>query len=57
VRVIGLGGLVPTANAPAAELIVPKWRGPIATMMMSAVPIGGSIAALLAIPVIPSWGW
>ena len=54
---IGLGGLVPTANALAAELIRPKWRGPVATMMMSGVPIGGSIAALLAIPVIPRFGW
>ena len=54
---IGLGGLVPTANALAAELIQPKWRGPVATMMMSGVPIGGSIAALLAIPVIPRFGW
>ena len=54
---IGLGGLVPTANALAAELIAPKWRGPVATMMMSGVPIGGSIAALLAIPVIPRFGW
>ena len=54
---IGLGGLVPTANALAADLIQPKWRGPVATMMMSGVPIGGSIAALLAIPVIPRFGW
>jgi AAHS family benzoate transporter-like MFS transporter len=54
---LGLGGLVPTANALAAELIAPKWRAAIATMMMSGVPIGGSIAALLGIPVIPNWGW
>ena len=54
---LGLGGLVPTANALAAELIAPKWRAAIATMMMSGVPIGGSIAALLGIPVIPHWGW
>ena len=26
-------------------------------MMMSGVPIGGSVAALLGIPVIPNWGW
>jgi MFS transporter, AAHS family, benzoate transport protein len=54
---LGLGGLVPTANALAAELITPKWRAAMATMMMSGVPIGGSIAALLGIPVIPNWGW
>ena len=54
---LGLGGLVPTANALAAELIAPKWRAAVATMMMSGVPIGGSVAALLGIPVIPNWGW
>jgi AAHS family benzoate transporter-like MFS transporter len=54
---VGLGGLVPTANALAAELIAPRWRAPVATMMMSGVPIGGSIAALLGIPVIKNWGW
>lgn len=54
---IGLGGLVPTSNALAAELVPDKWRAAVATMMMSGVPIGGSIAALLGIPVIPNWGW
>ena len=54
---IGLGGLVPTSNALAAELVPDKWRAAIATMMMSGVPIGGSIAALIGIPVIPHWGW
>ncbi|UUO01940.1 aromatic acid/H+ symport family MFS transporter [Mycolicibacterium novocastrense] len=54
---LGLGGLVPTANALAADLTAPKWRAAIATMMMSGVPIGGSIAAVIGIPVIPNWGW
>ncbi|MEE2031369.1 aromatic acid/H+ symport family MFS transporter [Rhodococcus sp. CC-R104] len=54
---LGLGGLVPTANALAAELLPPKWRAAVATMMMSGVPIGGSVAALVGIPVIPNWGW
>lgn len=54
---IGLGGLVPTSNALAAELVPDKWRAAVATMMMSGVPIGGTIAALVGIPVIPNWGW
>ncbi|MGX7733114.1 MFS transporter [Rhodococcus sp. 2H158] len=54
---LGLGGLVPTSNALAAELVPRRWRAAVATMMMSGVPIGGSIAALLGIPVIPNWGW
>ncbi|RAE99264.1 MFS transporter, partial [Burkholderia multivorans] len=42
----GLGGLVPSANALTAELVPPRWRGSMATLMMSGVPIGGTIAAL-----------
>lgn len=54
---IGLGGLVPSANAMVAELVPAKWRSSIATLMMSGVPIGGSLAALLGIPLIPAFGW
>jgi AAHS family benzoate transporter-like MFS transporter len=54
---IGLGGLVPSANALVAELVPAKWRSTIATLMMSGVPIGGSIAALVGIPLIPALGW
>ncbi|UVJ40048.1 aromatic acid/H+ symport family MFS transporter [Arthrobacter sp. CJ23] len=54
---IGLGGLVPSANALVAELVPSKWRSTIATLMMSGVPIGGSIAALVGIPLIPAFGW
>jgi AAHS family benzoate transporter-like MFS transporter len=54
---IGLGGLVPSANALVAELVPQKWRSTIATLMMSGVPIGGSIAALVGIPLIPAFGW
>lgn len=54
---IGLGGLVPSANALVAELVPVKWRSAIATLMMSGVPIGGTIAALVGIPLIPVFGW
>jgi AAHS family benzoate transporter-like MFS transporter len=54
---IGLGGLVPSANALVAELVPAKWRSTIATLMMSGVPIGGSIAALAGIALIPAFGW
>lgn len=54
---IGLGGLVPSANAMVAELVPQRWRSSIATLMMSGVPIGGSIAALIGIPLIPAFGW
>jgi MFS transporter, AAHS family, benzoate transport protein len=54
---IGLGGLVPSANAMAAELVPARWRATVATLLMSGVPLGGSIAALVGIPVIPAFGW
>jgi AAHS family benzoate transporter-like MFS transporter len=54
---IGLGGLVPSANAMVAELVPDRWRSSIATLMMSGVPIGGSLAALIGIPMIPALGW
>ncbi len=54
---LGLGGLVPSANALAADLVPRRWRASVATLMMSGVPIGGSIAALLGIPMIPAFGW
>ncbi|WP_425548054.1 MFS transporter [Arthrobacter ginkgonis] len=54
---IGLGGLVPSVNALTAELIPDRWRSAMATLMMSGVPIGGSIAALTGIVAIPAFGW
>ncbi|WP_448071718.1 MFS transporter [Georgenia yuyongxinii] len=54
---LGLGGLVPSANALAADLVPLRWRAATATMMMSGVPIGGSLAAVVGIPVIPAFGW
>ncbi|MCW1250019.1 aromatic acid/H+ symport family MFS transporter [Acaricomes phytoseiuli] len=54
---LGLGGLMPSVNAMAAELVPPRFRALTATVMMSGVPIGGSLAALLGIVLIPSFGW
>lgn len=61
---LGLGALVPSANALASALVAPRYRSMVATLMMSGVPIGGSLAALTGIPVIPTdwfgidgWRW
>ncbi|WP_422935251.1 MFS transporter [Sinomonas sp. P47F7] len=54
---LGLGGLVPSANALAAELIPARRRAAIATLMMSGVPLGGTAAALLGLGMIPAFGW
>ncbi|WP_421083487.1 MFS transporter [Rothia nasimurium] len=57
---IGLGGLVPSVNAMVADLAPANYRAIWATWMMSGIPIGGSIAAIVGIFVVPShpdWGW
>jgi AAHS family benzoate transporter-like MFS transporter len=54
---LGLGGLVPSANALAAEYVGPRQRSVVSTLMMSGVPIGGTLAALIGIFVLPRFGW
>jgi len=54
---IGLGGAIPNAAALAAEY-VPLNRRPIAvTITIVCVPLGGTLAGLVAIPLLPSLGW
>ncbi|OXM65132.1 aromatic acid/H+ symport family MFS transporter [Amycolatopsis thermalba] len=54
---LGLGGLVPSANALGSEFVPARSRSLVATLMMSGVPIGGSLAALIGIAVLPRYGW
>ena len=54
---LGLGGLIPSVNALTSELVQPRWRAAMATVMMSGVPIGGTIAALIGAPIISAFGW
>ena len=54
---IGLGGLVPSANALTAEFVSRAKRSVVSTIMMSGVPVGGTLAALIAIPVLQSYDW
>jgi MFS transporter, AAHS family, 4-hydroxybenzoate transporter len=54
---LGLGGAVPNAGALAAEF-VPRARRTIAvTLTIVCVPLGATLAALLAIRVLPTLGW
>jgi AAHS family benzoate transporter-like MFS transporter len=54
---LGLGGLVPSASALTAEFVSPRYRSLVATLMMSGVPVGGCVAALVGIVVLPDFGW
>lgn len=54
---LGLGGLIPTATAVTIEYAPPRWRTLTYTVMFSGYSLGGIIAAGLAIPLIPAFGW
>lgn len=54
---LGLGGLVPSANALTAEFVARRHRSAVSTVMMSGVPIGGSAAALVGLWLLPELGW
>lgn len=54
---LGLGGLVPSANALATEFVAPRHRSVVSTLMMSGVPIGGVLAAVVGLGVLPRFGW
>jgi AAHS family 4-hydroxybenzoate transporter-like MFS transporter len=54
---LGLGGAIPNAAALAAEF-VPRRQRPLAvTMAIVCVPLGGTLAGLLAVPALPALGW
>jgi AAHS family 4-hydroxybenzoate transporter-like MFS transporter len=54
---VGLGGAIPNAAALAAEF-VPQRRRPIAvTVTIVCVPLGATLAGLIAIPALPAIGW
>src|SRR6185295_19719247 len=54
---LGLGGAMPNAAALASEY-VPVRRRPFAvTLTIVCIPLGGTLAALLAARVVPSYGW
>jgi AAHS family 4-hydroxybenzoate transporter-like MFS transporter len=54
---IGLGGAIPNGAALAAEY-VPKRQRPLAvTVTIVCVPLGATIAGLVAIRALPAYGW
>src|SRR5262244_3915529 len=53
----GLGGEVPVALTLASEYSPSRIRGRMAGSMMAAFPLGLALAALLALFIIPEYGW
>jgi AAHS family 4-hydroxybenzoate transporter-like MFS transporter len=54
---LGLGGAMPNAAALAAEYVPLRQRAVAVTMTIVCVPLGGTLAGLIAIPALPAFGW
>jgi MFS transporter, AAHS family, 4-hydroxybenzoate transporter len=54
---IGLGGAMPNAAALAAEYVPMRRRAIAVTLTIVCVPLGGTLAGLIAIPALPAFGW
>jgi MFS transporter, AAHS family, 4-hydroxybenzoate transporter len=54
---IGLGGAMPNAAALVAEYVPLRQRPVAVTVTIVCVPLGGTLAGLIAIPLLPALGW
>jgi AAHS family benzoate transporter-like MFS transporter len=54
---VGLGGVLPTASALVGEYSPKGKRNFVYAVMYSGFPIGGILAALVGLVLIPAWGW
>jgi AAHS family 4-hydroxybenzoate transporter-like MFS transporter len=54
---LGLGGAVPNAAALSAEFVPQRHRPLAVTLTIVCVPLGGTVAGLLALRVLPTLGW
>jgi AAHS family 4-hydroxybenzoate transporter-like MFS transporter len=54
---LGLGGAMPNATALAAEYVPLRHRALSVTLTIVCVPLGGTLAGLMAIRLLPSLGW
>lgn len=54
---LGLGGVIPTAIALTIEYAPPNWRTLANSIMFSGYSVGGILAALLAIALLPDFGF
>jgi AAHS family benzoate transporter-like MFS transporter len=54
---LGVGGALTTAMTVARNSAPPQRGSLVVTITMAGIPLGGVVAALLAIPVLPAFGW
>lgn len=53
----GIGGSLTTAMTAARNSAAAKRASVVVTITMAGIPLGGVVAALLAIPILPAFGW
>ena len=53
----GIGGSLTTAMTAARNSSAAKHASLVVTITMAGIPLGGVVAALLAIPILPAFGW
>ena len=54
---LGLGGAVPNAATLSAEFVPQRHRPLAVTLTIVCIPLGGTVAGLLALRVLPTLGW
>ncbi len=54
---LGLGGALPNAAALASEFVPRRHRSVAVTLTIVSVPVGGTLAGLVAIQIVPAFGW
>ncbi|QCB52896.1 MFS transporter [Rhodococcus sp. PAMC28707] len=54
---VGVGGSLTTAMTAARNSSSARRASLVVTVTMAGIPLGGVVAALLAIPVLPAFGW
>ena len=54
---VGIGGLLPTVGALAAEMAPRRWRASMMIILYSGVAFGGGFPGLVAATLVPEMGW
>lgn len=54
---LGVGGAITTGLALASSNAPSRHAGTVITVTMAGIPLGGTLASLISIPVIPAAGW
>lgn len=54
---VGLGGVIPNVIAMTSEYAPARSRAMLISVMSCGLPLGGLAIGVVAVPMIPAWGW